>query len=241
MAARVLVIENDPIAPLDLVEEWLVESGLEVDIVKPHLGQHMPNSIPAGYQGLLVLGGTMGAHDDEEFSWLTPQRSLMKDAIATDFPFVGICLGAQMLATAVDGKSVRTPSPEAGVERIKFNSDAANDKLFAPLANQEVPAVAWHQDYIVDLPKDAVILGSSDSCPVHAFRIGQNVYGMQFHPEVSSATVSSWAKPNNDVLKKLGKSAHSALAEVVESQEELIKTWKPVFTRFAKTVIENQV
>ena len=118
MTARVLVIENDPIAPLDLVEEWLIDAGLEVDIVKPHLGQHMPSEIPAGYQGLLVLGGTMGAHDDEEFSWLTPQRSLMKDAIATDFPFVGICLGAQMLATAVDGKSIRTPSPEAGVEKI---------------------------------------------------------------------------------------------------------------------------
>ena len=240
MAARVLVIENDPIAPLDLVEQWLVDAGLAVDIVKPHLGQEMPSSIPVGYQGLLVLGGTMGAHDDEEFSWLTAQRSLMKDAIATDFPFVGICLGAQVLATAVDGKSVRTPSPEAGVVRIKFNSDAAEDKLFAPFANQEIPAVAWHQDYIVDLPKDALILGSTDSCPVHAFRIGQNVYGMQFHPEVSFATVSNWAKPNNDVLKKLGKSAQSALAEVVENQEELIKTWKPVFTRFAKTVLENR-
>lgn len=241
MTARVLVIENDPIAPLDLVEEWLQEAGLEVDIVKPHLGQHMPSSIPAGYQGLLVLGGTMGAHEDEDVSWLTPQRSLMKDAIATDFPFVGICLGAQMLATAVDGKSVRTPSPEAGVEKIKFNSDAADDKLFAPFSNQEIPAVAWHQDYIVDLPDDAVILGSTDACPVHAFRIGQNVYGMQFHPEASQATVAKWAKPNNDVLSKLSKSSAQALAEVTENQNLLIETWKPVFTRFAKTVIENQV
>ena len=240
MPARILVIENDPIAPLDLVEEWLQEAGLEVDIVKPHLGEHMPSSIPAGYQGLLVLGGTMGAHDDEEFSWLTPQRSLMKDAIATDFPFVGICLGAQILATAVDGKSVRTPSPEAGVEQIKFNNAAADDKLFGTFAGKEIPAVAWHQDYIVDLPDDAVVLGSTQACPVHAFRIGQNVYGMQFHPEVSAATVSNWAKPNNDVLKKLGKSPESALAEVSAQQDELMQTWKPVFAKFAKTVIENQ-
>lgn len=240
MTARVLVIENDPIAPLDLVEEWLIDAGLEVDIVKPHLGQHMPSSIPAGYQGLLVLGGTMGAHDDEEFSWLTAQRSLMKDAIATDFPFVGICLGAQVLATAVDGKSVRTPSPEAGVEKIKFSNAAADDKLFGSFAGKAIPAVVWHQDYIVDLPEDALILGSTEACPVHAFRIGQNVYGMQFHPEVSPETVSNWARPNNDVLKKLGKSAESALTEVTDNQEELGRTWKPVFTRFAKSVIENR-
>ena len=234
MQPRVLVVENDPVAPLDLVEEWLVEAGLTVQIIRPHLGEEMPNSIPAGYQGLLVLGGRMGAHDDEEYSWLTPQRSIMKDAIAQDFPFIGICLGAQMLATAVDGKSLRTPEPEAGVVALTITEAAKSDPLFGVLETEEVPGVAWHQDYIVDLPEDAQVLAKTSACPVHAFKLGNNVYGMQFHPEVTSSTVKGWATPNNDVLTKLNKLPSAALAEVEKNSETLIETWKPVFTQWAE-------
>lgn len=239
MKPRVLVIENDAIAPLDLVQEWLTDAGLEVDIIKPHLGDLMPGAIPANYAGVIALGGTMGAHDDEQFDWLTPQRALMKDAIAQDFPFVGICLGAQMLATAVDGQSVRTPMPEAGLVHVTINSQVKDDQLFGDLAGQVLPATGWHQDYIVDLPQDAVVIASTEACPVHAFRIGTNVYGMQFHPEVSVQTVQKWATPRNDVLTKLGKTPEAAVTEVAQVHPELVETWRPVFERWAKLVNDS--
>lgn len=236
MQPRVLVIENDAIAPLDLVEQWLTEAGLEVEITKPHLGQPLPSAIPADYAGMIVLGGAMGAHDDEDFPWLTSERALMKDAIANDFPFVGICLGAQVLATAVDGKSVRTPKPEAGVELIQFSAQAASDPLFRNFADKQIPAVTWHQDYIVDLPADVQVFGSTKDCPVHAYRIGSNVYGMQFHPEVSANTVARWP---GSIATKIGKTPSGAVAEVEQAQAQLIATWKPVFQRWANLVKAN--
>lgn len=239
MKPRVLVIENDAVAPLDLVEQWLSEAGLEVDTIKPHQGDLMPGAIPANYAGVIALGGTMGAHDDEKFDWLTPERALMKDAIAQDFPFVGICLGAQMLATAVDGQSIRTPMPEAGLVHVSINSEVKDDQLFGDLAGQVLPVTGWHQDYIVDLPADAVVIASTDACPVHAFRIGTNVYGMQFHPEVSVETVQSWATPKNDVLSKLGKTPESAVAEIAAVHPDVVKTWRPVFDRWANLVKES--
>ncbi len=236
MQPRVLVIENDDIAPLDLVTDWLTQAGLQVDIVRPHAGELLPSSIPAGYAAVLALGGRMGAHDDEEFSWLTTERGLMKDLIAQDFPFVGICLGAQVLATAIDGKSIRTPQPEAGIVQLEISELASQDKLFGHLAGNKVPATSWHQDYIVDLPDDAVVLASSPECPVHAFRIGSNVYGLQFHPEASIETSTRWATPKDNVLAKLNLSPESVVAEMQNRQDELVQTWQPVFTRWAESV-----
>ncbi len=239
MQARVLVIENDPRAPLDLVENWLTESGLQVDIIRAHAGQSVPNSLPAEYHGLIALGGAMGAHDDNEFSWLTPERSMMKDAIAQDFPFIGICLGAQILATAVDGKSIPTPTPEVGVIQVRIESRENTDQLFGPLAGKVLPATGWHQDYIVDLPKDAFVIGSSVDCPVQVFRLGQNVYGIQFHPEASTETVATWVKPSDQVLNKISKSGDQVIAEVNELRNELIDTWKPVFLRWASLIKDS--
>lgn len=240
MQPKVLVVENDPVAPLDLVTQWLAEGGVTVEIIRPHAGDDMPAQLPSQYQGVIVLGGRMGANDDEQYGWLTAQRSLMKDAIAQDFPFVGICLGAQMLATAVDGKSVRTPAPEAGLVEIGISSAASTDPLFSAYAGQIVPVVSWHQDYIVDLPDDAVLLASNDACPVHAFRLGKNVYGMQFHPEASVNTVQKWAKPTDEVLQKMNISPQEALGQIDSAQDELIKTWRPLFIRWAQTVVAGE-
>lgn len=237
MQPRVLVIENDAIAPIDLVTLWLTQAGVTVDIIRPHAGEHLPSSVPAGYAAVLALGGRMGAHDDEEFGWLTSERGLMKDVIAQDFPFVGICLGAQILATAVDGKSVRTPTPEAGIVQLEFSESAKQDHLFGELVGKDVPATSWHQDYIVDLPDDAVILASTPDCPVHAFRIGSNVYGMQFHPEASIETSAKWATPKDNVLAKLNQSPELVIAQMQSRQEELVQTWQPVFTRWAESII----
>lgn len=236
MQPRVLVIENDDVAPLDLVTEWLTQAGLSVDIVKPHAGELLPSSIPAGYAAVLALGGRMGAHDDEEFSWLTTERGLMKDVIAQDFPFVGICLGAQILASAVDGKSVRTPMPEAGIVQLEMSESAEQDKLFGDLFGKKVPATSWHQDYIVDLPDDAVVLASTPECPVHAFRLGSNVYGMQFHPEASIDTSAKWATPKDNVLAKLNLNPDLVVADMQSWQEELAQIWQPVFTRWAESI-----
>ena len=239
MKPVVLVIQNEIDDPVALVGQWINEVGVDVDVIHAYEGEAVPSSLPAKYSGAITMGGYMGANDDVEFPWLTDARSMMKDLVANDIPFFGICLGGQLLATAVDGKVGPTPVPEIGVASFRVTSDAAQDAVFGYLAGKEVIAAEWHKDYITDLPDDAVVLAGNDVCPVQAFRVGENVYGVQFHPEIDSQIFSSWAT-TDDELAKLDHTIEQACQQVAVAEDELIKTWKPAFQAWAQLVKDQQ-
>jgi GMP synthase-like glutamine amidotransferase len=111
--------------------------------------------------------------------------------------------------------------------------------VFGHLAGKDAIAAEWHKDYITDLPDEAMVLAGNDICPVQAFRIGENVYGVQFHPEVDFKMFSSWAA-TDDELAKLDHSIEQACQQVASAEAELIDTWKPAFQAWAQLVKEQQ-
>jgi GMP synthase (glutamine-hydrolysing) len=235
----VLVIQCEVDDPVALVGEWINEVGIDVEVVHAYRGEDVPAVLPANISGAIVMGGYMGANDDAEFPWLTNARSLMKDVIANDIPFFGICLGGQLLATAVDGKVAPTPVPEIGIASFRVSPQAASDPVFGKLAGQDVIAAEWHKDYITDLPAEVEVLAGNDVCPVQAFRIGENVYGVQFHPEIDSEIFSSWAA-TDDELATSQNSIAQACQDVAAAQEQLINTWRPALHSWAQLVKDHQ-
>lgn len=240
MNPLVLVIQNELDDPVALVGDWIAEVGVDVRVVHAYAGEQVPSALPADVSGVIAMGGSMGANDDDIHSWLTDERSLLKDVVAHDFPFFGICLGGQVLATAVDGVVERTPVPEVGIASFRVAQSAASDPVFGGLAGRDVIAAEWHQDYITDLPEDAVVLAGNDVCPVQAYRIGENVYGVQFHPEVDAEMFASWAAIADEVLDKVEHTSEEAAAQVANAQTELIQTWRPVFQAWAQRVKAQQ-
>ena len=239
MRPLVLVIQNEIDDPVALAGKWINEVGVDIEVIHAYRGEPVPASLPAKYSGAITMGGYMGANDDIEFPWLIDARSLMKDVIANDIPFFGICLGGQLLATAVDGKVNPSPVPEIGVAAFRVTADAVQDSVFGHLAGQEVLAAEWHKDYITDLPDEAVVLAGNDVCPVQAFRIGENVYGVQFHPEIDAEIFASWAA-TDDELARQNSAIDQACEQVAAAEAELIKTWKPAFQSWAQLVKDQQ-
>ena len=240
MTPIVLVIQNESDDPVALVGEWIKEVGVDVQVVRAFAGEHVPSAIPSNVAGVIAMGGAMGANDDEIHPWLTSERSLLKDVVAHDFPFFGICLGGQVLATAVDGVVERTPVPEVGIAQFRVSDESQDDRVFGSLAGTDVIAAEWHQDYITDLPDDAVVLAGNDVCPVQAFKLGQNVYGVQFHPEVDAEMFASWAAIADEVLEKVPHTSAEASAQVAAAESELVETWRPVFHAWAELVKAQQ-
>jgi GMP synthase-like glutamine amidotransferase len=240
MNPRVLVIQNEESAPAAMVGEWLEEAGLDIDVIHAYAGQAIPAQLPEQYAGLLAFGGAMGANDDDEHAWLTQERHLLATAAKQDVPTFGVCLGAQVLATAVGGTSTRADVIEIGAYDIDVLPAAESDPVLGMYAGQTVKAAQWHQDWIATLPNSAVVLASNSNCPVQAFRVGENVYGVQFHPEVDAASFKEWYNVADEAADRSGIDMTVAVEQVREAESEMVATWRPVFHNWAALVKRQQ-
>ena len=142
------------------------------------------------YAGVIPLGGAMSVLDAERLPYLDAERLLLREAVERAVPVLGICLGGQLLASAL-GAAVRPNTrPEAGWLDVRPTAHAAGDALLGHLS-APTPVYQWHVD-VFDIPAGAVRLATSELSPNQAFRHGDRSWGLQFHPEVDLATFDVW-------------------------------------------------
>ena len=218
----IVVIEHEPACGLDRFADWL---GVPVKIVRPYAAEAVPGS--AG-QGLIVLGGSMTAYDDQVAPWLPAVRDLLKMSAADGVPTLGICLGAQLLAAACGGRVdvAAAPGRESGVVDVEWLPAASDDPLMRDLPD---PAAgpSMHADAVAELPPGTVLLGRTAMYPHQAFRVGPAAWGVQFHPEVSLATFRGWADGHPEV------DTAAVTAELVARDNEVQTVGRALATRFA--------
>lgn len=231
---RLLVVQPDPLDPLDRFAGWLTDAGLTVRVIQPFAGQPLPDRLQE--DGLLVLGGDMSVHDDDQHPWLADIRRLFRDAVKQSRPALGICLGGQLLAQTFGGTvTVGDSRLEAGVVRVHWRSEASTDSLIAGLPTPFLTG-AMHGDMIEKLPDAAVWLGHSDMYPHQAFRVGAMAWGLQFHPEISLPTYREWvsAYRGGDSVA-LARLKHG-LQEFPQLDDKIVQATSSMARRFADLV-----
>ncbi len=139
---------------------------------------------------LIVLGGSMGATDDDRHPFLPVLRSFIDRVVDAGIPFLGICLGGQLLSSATGGRVVSGRWEEMGTQRVTLTGEGRNDRLFRGIPESFI-TFQWHHDSF-DIPAGGVHLASSAACPHQAFRIGERAWGVQFHPEVTENIIRDW-------------------------------------------------
>ncbi len=138
---------------------------------------------------LVVLGGPIGAYQDEIYPFLHAEVDLITRRLADDQPTMGICLGAQLIARAAGARVYPSGVKEIGFGPISL-TEAGADSCLAPFAEEPL-TLHWHGDTF-DLPEGAVHLASTDVCENQAFAIGSNIVGFQFHPEAMPRHIENW-------------------------------------------------
>jgi GMP synthase (glutamine-hydrolysing) len=233
---RLLVVVPSDTDPPANLGRWLRDAGCDLDERHADLGDPLPDGLD-GYDGLVVLGGPQSALDDEATSpELTGARTLLRQALDRDFPTLAICLGAQLLAQVGGGRvRVGVDGPEVGALLVAKRDRADDDPLFAQLPISP-DVVQFHHDEISQLPDGAVLLASSPMYAHQAFRVGDNVYGVQFHIETTPEIVDEWAERDvvgvdaspwdEQTVKELIRAAHPDIEEA----------WQPFAVRFADLV-----
>jgi GMP synthase-like glutamine amidotransferase len=153
---------------------------------------------PEGADAVIVLGGAMHPDQEERHGWLRDELRLLRRLHADGVPLLGVCLGGQLLAKALDAPVRRMPSAEVGWFDVSLTEAAAADPVFGGLPGR-FASFQWHT-YRFELPAGAVELARNDRC-VQAFRAGPSTWAIQFHAEVTRASVEDWVrttKPEDD-------------------------------------------
>jgi GMP synthase (glutamine-hydrolysing) len=234
--ARLLVVipsRTDPPGPLG---DWLRAAGLQLDERWVREGDPLPDDL-AGHDGLLVLGGPQTSMDGDDVNpELVGVRRLLGQAIADDVPTLAICLGAQLLAQVGGGRTRKgADGPEVGAGLVAKRDAADADPVFGPVPLSP-DVVEWHHDEISQLPPGAQLLASSPQYANQAFRVGRNVYGLQFHIEATPETVRGWAERDPGGVAATPFDVEAIVARAAAVQPDLDEVWAAFAGRFAGLV-----
>ncbi len=197
---RILVLQHHEVETPGVFGEVLAERDFFVHTVRLDLAEPVPPD-PDGFAGLVVMGGPMSVYEGARYPWLEDEDRLIRGAIRSDLPTLGVCLGSQLIAKAAGASVAPGPEKEIGWYPLRLSAEGRRDPVLGALP-ERFEAFEWHGD-VFDLPPGAVSLAASALYPLQAFRLGRRVYGLLFHLEVTGAMVRRMAEAFRDELAAL--------------------------------------
>jgi len=179
------IIQNDPEVPSGNIVDHLT---IPFVVHHPYRDGSLPD--PGQISAMIVMGGAMGANDDQRHPFLSNLKDLIRSVVAARIPYLGVCLGGQLLAAALGARVVSNRWEELGTLDVSLTQEGKEDRLFSGLP-ERFGTFQWHHDSF-DIPAGGVLLATSAACPHQAFRVGASAWGLQFHPEVTEIIIRDW-------------------------------------------------
>lgn len=187
--------------------------GIETQVIRVSDGEQ-PGA-PADWDGVVVTGSPAMVSDRE--AWSEQTAAWLREAVAAEVPLLGVCYGHQLLAHAFGGTVADRPQGrESGTFNVRLTAAGADDPLLGALPS-DFPAHLTHQQSVLTLPAEAVVLACSDNEAHQAIRIGSCAWGVQFHPEFSAAVMTEYLKVQAPTLRAAGQDVESLIAGVSEA------------------------
>ncbi|MDB5159718.1 MAG: glutamine amidotransferase class-I [Mucilaginibacter sp.] len=240
---RFLVFQHVPVEHPGVFRDYWLKNDISWTTVELDEGDQIPPDLTA-YDAMVVMGGPMDVWQIEEHPWLAPEIAAIREfVVELGRPFLGVCLGHQLLAKALGGHVALASVAEVGLCPVRLTRDHLQDPLLHGFASP-LTTFQWHGAEVKALPKEAVVLAETDDCKVQAFRWGGCAYGFQFHAEITATTVDDWSqipayKQSLENVLGLGASERLA-AEAAELLPQFNATAKNLSDRFVGLVTESR-
>ena len=208
---EVIVLQHISIEDPGFIKDLMIKEGVKLTTIELDQGEKIPNDLTK-FDAMFCMGGPMDTWMEKDYPWLIEEKKKIKEfVIELKKPYLGFCLGCQLLGEIVGGKVDKSNSPEIGMLNVNFLENKKNDLLFNEFPDK-ITSLQWHSYEVKDLEnnKDVTLLASSPETKYQIFKYQKHAYGIQFHIEIKDTTVGEWGcvpEYKSALEEQLGKGA----------------------------------
>ena len=235
---EVIVLQHINIEDPGFIKDLMIKEGVKLTTIELDQGEKIPNDLTK-FDAMFCMGGPMDTWMEKEYPWLIEEKKKIKEfVIKLKKPYLGFCLGCQLLGEVVGGKVLKSNNPEIGMLNINFLENKKNDLLFNEFPDK-ITSLQWHSYEVKDLEnnKDVTLLASSQETKYQIFKYQKHAYGIQFHIEVKDTTVGEWGcvpeyksaleeQLGNNALQKFDEDAKVHMSDLNKYSEILYQNFK---------------
>ena len=237
---EILVLQHINIEDPGYIKDLMLLDKAKLTTIELDEGEKIPNDL-SKFDAMFCMGGPMDTWMEDKYPWLIDEKKKIKEFVVNlKKPYLGFCLGCQLLGEVVGGKVVKSKKPEIGMLNISFSKEKDKDLLFSTFPNK-VKALQWHSYEVINLEnnKDITLLASSNITKYQIFKYKNHAYGIQFHIEVKDTTVNDWGcviqyktaleeQLGEGALEKFDREAKSNMSEMNNCSKILYSNFKKI-------------
>ena len=193
MSKNIIILQHIDIETPGYILDLMNQDNFNLTTIELDQGEKIPSNLNQ-FDAMFCMGGPMDTWMEKDYPWLIEEKNKIKEFVVDlEKPYLGFCLGCQLLGEVLGGNVVKSTPPEIGILDISMSKHYSSDHLFGEF-NSSIKALQWHSYEVRDLEmnKDVTILGSSPTTKYQIFKYKNHAYGIQFHIEIKDNTVSQW-------------------------------------------------
>ncbi len=228
----VLFIKHIDIEGPGTLGDFLVDNKIPYEIIDLSYGDKVP-TFKKAFQTIICLGGPMNVYEEEKYPFLRDEDIFLRKVVEEEVPYLGICLGAQLIAKATDAKVTRNPAKEIGWYKVVLNDNGLKDDLFKDFP-EVFKVYQWHGDTF-RIPQGGKRLAFAELCQNQVLKYGRNICGIQFHVEIKKDMIVQWAdayKTELESLKGIVSDKQKMLSDYDALSKEYMKQAEQFYVNF---------
>jgi len=192
---NIIILQHIKIEDPGYIKDLMISDGVKLTTIELDEGEKIPNDLNQ-FDSMFCMGGPMDTWMEKDYPWLIEEKKKIKEFVVDlKKPYLGFCLGCQLLGEVIGGKVVKSNKPEIGMLEINFSENKNNDLLFCKFP-EKITSLQWHSYEVQELEKnrDVTLIASSPETKFQIFKYKNYAYGIQFHIEVKKTTVGEWGR-----------------------------------------------